>query len=229
MGHYTVLASFPGSIDYGTATTLVDFAIGTATPQVTWSVPQSIVYGTPLSGTQLDARANVSGSYVYDPAAGTILGVGTSQVLTVTFLPADATDFTTVGSGTTITVIQATPVLHVAAAGGAFNGSPFAASVTVTGVVDGNDNTPAATLERVAPTLTYYAGSGSSRMSLGSTPPSAPGTYTVVAAFAGSTDYAATQSAAVGFVIGQAPRRSRWPSSAGSRRSSGSRSRSSRP
>ncbi len=38
-------------------------------------------------------------------------------------------------------------------------------------------------LEGVTPTLTYYAGSGTSGTNLGSTAPSAAGTYTVVARF----------------------------------------------
>ncbi len=51
------------------------------TPTITWANPASIVYGTPLSSTQLDATASVNGttlpgSYAYSPAAGTILARG---------------------------------------------------------------------------------------------------------------------------------------------------------
>ncbi len=42
-------------------------------PVITWPTPKSIIFGTPLSGTQLDATANVAGSFVYSPAAGTVL------------------------------------------------------------------------------------------------------------------------------------------------------------
>jgi hypothetical protein len=38
---------------------------------ITWSAPADIVYGTALSATQLNATANVAGSFVYAPAAGT--------------------------------------------------------------------------------------------------------------------------------------------------------------
>ena len=62
---------------------------------------------------------------------------------------------------------------------------------------------PGASLEGVTPTLTYYAGSGTSGTSLGSTPPTDAGTYTVVASFAGTADYSAVQSAPVAFTIGQ--------------------------
>src|SRR5262249_20418164 len=48
---------------------------------------------------------------------------------------------------------------------------------------------------------TYYEGAGTSGISLGSTPPIDPGTYTVVARFPGSTDYAAVTSAPITFTI----------------------------
>lgn len=39
-----------------------------ATPVVTWANPASNVYGTALGGTQLNATANVAGTFVYAPA-----------------------------------------------------------------------------------------------------------------------------------------------------------------
>ena len=45
-----------------------------ATPTITWFDPADIVYGTALSGTQLDATAAVPGTFIYTPAAGNILG-----------------------------------------------------------------------------------------------------------------------------------------------------------
>ena len=77
---------------------------------------------------------------------------------------------------------------------------PIAATATVTGV--GGTATP--DLEGVTPTLTYYAGSGTSGTDLGSAAPSAAGTYTVVARFPGSADYAAAQSEPATFVIAPA-------------------------
>lgn len=52
-------------------------------------------------------------------------------------------------------------------------------------------------LETVPLTLTYYMGTGTSGTNLGSTAPSTAGTYTVVAAFAGSTDYLAANAQTV--------------------------------
>ena len=81
-----------------------------ATPTITWASPASIVYGTALSAIQLDATANVPGTFAYSLAAGTVLGAG-SQTLSVTFTPTDTTDYKTATAETTIVVAQATPTI----------------------------------------------------------------------------------------------------------------------
>ena len=49
------------------------------TPVLTWTDPFDITYGTALGGTELDAAAYVPGSFVYTPAAGTVLYAGSGQ------------------------------------------------------------------------------------------------------------------------------------------------------
>ena len=89
-------------------------------PTITWAPPASIVYGTVLSGTQLDASASylsngntvsVPGRFVYAQPAGTVLGAGDNQTLSVTFTPTDTTDFMSATGTTTISVAQATPTI----------------------------------------------------------------------------------------------------------------------
>jgi len=55
---------------------------------LTWPNPAPITFGTPLSGTQLNATDNAlgGGTFVYNPAAPTVLPAGTST-LSVTFTP----------------------------------------------------------------------------------------------------------------------------------------------
>ena len=84
-----------------------------AAPTITWANPANIVYGTPLSGTQLDATASVPGTFTYTPAAGTVLGAGNNQSLAVTFTPTDSTDYTGTTGSTTIN-ITVTPLVTVA-------------------------------------------------------------------------------------------------------------------
>ena len=82
-----------------------------ATPVITWSAPANIVYGTALGATQLNATASVPGTFVYTPAAGTVLSAGAAQTLSVTFTPTDAANYTNATKNVAITVIKATPVI----------------------------------------------------------------------------------------------------------------------
>ncbi len=59
---------------------------------ITWPTPAAIPVGTALSGQQLNATANIPATPVYTPPAGTVLSTGT-HTLSVTFTPADTTDY----------------------------------------------------------------------------------------------------------------------------------------
>jgi hypothetical protein len=98
-----------------------------ATPTITWTTPAAITYGTQLSGVQLNAISTMDGTFTYSPAAGTVLGAG-QQTLTVTFVPADTTDYTTATATVTLTVDQATPPITWAAAASITYGTPLSAS-----------------------------------------------------------------------------------------------------
>jgi hypothetical protein len=82
------------STDYSTATATVQLTVNKAAPVISWTAPAAIAYGTALSAAQLDASSTVAGTFVYTPAAGVVLGVGT-QTLSVTFTPTDSTDYST--------------------------------------------------------------------------------------------------------------------------------------
>ena len=96
--------------DYTTATASVTLVVTQATPAITWPTPAAIPYGTALSATQLDASSTVAGTFVYTPAAGTVLGAG-SRTLSVTFTPTDTTDYSTATVSVTLVVTQATPAI----------------------------------------------------------------------------------------------------------------------
>src|SRR4051812_14070946 len=91
--------------NYSPATKTVAINVLKATPTITWSAPADIAYGTALSATQLNATASVAGSFVYDPAVGTVLNAGANQ-LSVTFTPTDAANYTTATATTTINVVK---------------------------------------------------------------------------------------------------------------------------
>jgi hypothetical protein len=73
---------------------------------VTWAAPAAISYGTALGGTELNATANVPGSFAYAPLAGSVLATG-PQTLSVIFTPVDAVDYTTAASSVTLTITAA--------------------------------------------------------------------------------------------------------------------------
>jgi Legume lectin domain/Chitobiase/beta-hexosaminidase C-terminal domain/MBG domain (YGX type)/Right handed beta helix region len=70
------------------------FAATQTTPTITWPTPAGIIYGTPLSSTQLGATLNVAGACSYLPPAGTVLAPGT-QTLTANCSPADTVAYKT--------------------------------------------------------------------------------------------------------------------------------------
>lgn len=94
----------------------ITFTPGTLTisskivPYINWSNPADIVYGTTLSGTQLNALfqstsggTTVPGVCTYSPAATTLLDAGTAT-LSVTCVPTDGTTYETVTKTVSIVV-----------------------------------------------------------------------------------------------------------------------------
>lgn len=77
-------------------------------PLVMWKTPSSIEAGRPLSERELNASASfggksVDGRFVYNPALGATLPVG-SDTLSVTFYPTDSTKYSTQTQTTTLIV-----------------------------------------------------------------------------------------------------------------------------
>ena len=133
-----------------------------APPVVTWSTPAAITYGTALSATQLNATASVAGSFVYTPAAGTVLGAG-SQTLSVTFNPTDATDYSSVTQTVSLLVNKAALTVTASSPTVAFG----SAVPTITPIYSGFQNGDTVAVVATAPTCstTYTPAS-----TVGSTP-----------------------------------------------------------
>lgn len=177
-GSYTVSATFTDPNYSGSATgTLM---IAQATPVLAWSAPAPLLFGTPLSATQLDATASVAGSFAYSPATDTVLGVGANQLLSAQFSPADATNYAPAAITTTVTVNAATASVVLSGLTQVYTGTPIAATVTTV---------PA----NLAVTVTY---NGATNL------PTAAGSYAVVATIA-DPNYSGGASGTL--MIGKAP------------------------
>ncbi|QSV44630.1 MBG domain-containing protein [Geobacter benzoatilyticus] len=161
-GTQTLSASFAPTdgTNYNTATASVSLTVSAKqVPVITWSNPAAITYGTALSATQLDAKADVAGNFTYSPAVGTVLNAGT-QNLSVTFTPTDTTTYATVTKTVTLTVNKSTPVITWATPTAVYVGTALSTTqLNATANVDGTfAYTPAAgTVLDIAGTQTLAA------------------------------------------------------------------------
>jgi hypothetical protein len=135
--------------DYASGVTAtVDLLVNRATPALTWATPAPITYGAPLTGTQLNASANVPGAFSYNLPLGKVLSAGT-QPLSASFTPADSTDYAPAAAYVNLIVNKATPALSWATPapifyGTALSGTQLNAIANVPG--NFNYNFPAGTL-----------------------------------------------------------------------------------
>ncbi|MGE0079122.1 MAG: PKD domain-containing protein [Bacteroidales bacterium] len=110
-GEYPIVASNASGLGLGNySITYVDGKLTVTAkqlPVITWSTPAGIVYGTALSSDQLNATADIPGTFAYSPSIGSVLNAGSSQVLSVTFTPNDQDAYAEVTQSTTINVNKA--------------------------------------------------------------------------------------------------------------------------
>ncbi|TWU48733.1 hypothetical protein Poly51_46350 [Rubripirellula tenax] len=97
----------PDDPNYNAVTSTVMIDVQKATATITWNDPDDILAGTPLSAAQLNATADLAGTFVYTPPLGTILATGLDQTLTAEFTPDDATNYGVTTATVMINVIQA--------------------------------------------------------------------------------------------------------------------------
>ena len=163
----------------------VDFATGLITTVAGNGVAGCSGDDGPANTAQLNMPRNV----VADSAGNLFIAdTGNGRIRKVAF-------------GVPVTVVSSpvAPTVTVSDTGGAYNGRPFPATAQMTGV----SGRPNDSLDGVLPTVTYYVGAGVNGAGSADAP-TAPGTYTVVASFAGSAHYAAAQSDPLTFTIAKA-------------------------
>ena len=104
VGHYPISVNGASDTDYAIQYAGGTLTVGQMPPTLTWPAPQPIASFTALSSAQLDATANVPGTFTYTPSAGTLLAPGT-RTLSVTFTPFDSTDYAPATDTVQITVL----------------------------------------------------------------------------------------------------------------------------
>ncbi len=123
--------------NYTNVSKSVSINVRGATPEINWSNPADIVYGTPLNSTQLNASASVTGNFTYNPVPGTVLSAK-NQTLNVTFTPIDTANYSNVSKNVTIKILQITPEINWSnpadiVYGTPLNSTQLNASASVTG------------------------------------------------------------------------------------------------
>jgi len=105
LGNYQIYASGAEDANYA-----ISFVSGTLTvtsklvPVISWANPLAIIYGVALGPAQLNASADVPGTFSYAPSAGTILNSGNNQPLLVIFTPNDSATYAVVQAAASINV-----------------------------------------------------------------------------------------------------------------------------
>lgn len=134
---------------------LIDFPSQNGAPIITWYNPAAIVYGTPLTATQLDATATVSGVYTYTPGLGAVLPAGTNELLSLTFAPYNSGNL--YSDSVKINVTQEPLTATANSLTMTYGTTPPAFTGTLTGVVN-NDGITASYAVTPTPSSTTAAG-----------------------------------------------------------------------
>jgi hypothetical protein len=107
---------------------------------VTWTNPAPITYGAALGNNQLNATANVPGTFAYTPASGAALNTGTNS-LSVIFTPTDTVDYSSASDSVTVVVSPAPLTVTAANAFSASGAANPAFTGTITGLKNGDNIT----------------------------------------------------------------------------------------
>jgi hypothetical protein len=169
-------------------------------PAIVWATPAPILYGTPLSSTQLDATSPIQGSFSYSPSSGTVLPIG-PNTLSTTFSPTDTIDYTSSKASVTLTVIPATPSVTLASsANPVFTSNPVTYTATLT--------VPAAAPAAPTGTVSFYDGTtllgpGTVTAGIATYTMAAPAAaiHSITAAYSGDSNYTAATSLALPEII----------------------------
>ena len=92
--------------NYEGAEATVTLNVAKAAPTIMWPFLTAIVYGTPLGPEQLNAAADVPGTFSYSYGPTVFLGAGL-RFISVTFTPADAANYSSASATRSLNVNQA--------------------------------------------------------------------------------------------------------------------------
>jgi hypothetical protein len=194
-GGYTVNVSYSGDTNYSATTTSTAIAlqVGQIRPTITWPAASAITYGQTLaSSTLTGGTGSVPGSFAFTTPA-TTPGVG-AATQSVTFTPADSTDYSSVTGTVSVTVNKATPTASVTS-----NSNPALVqnAATFTATVSSQAGTPTGTVTFLDGTTPLGTGTLSGGLAMLTTSALTAGTHSICVIYGGDTNFAAANSGAL--------------------------------
>jgi hypothetical protein len=125
-GSHTLRVDAAETANYKSASKTVDLTVEKANQVLEWATPATIVYGTALSGAQLNASVTTGdGTLTYTPAAGTVLNAG-SHTLQVD--AAETANYKPASKTVTLVVEKADQVIAWSAPANIVYGTPLGAA-----------------------------------------------------------------------------------------------------
>jgi len=141
---------------------------------LTWAAPTAIIYGTALSSVQLNATANVPGTFAYNPPLSSVLNAGAGQTLSVTFTPDDVFVYGPATATVSIDVLHGSLTITAQDQTKVYGAGMSAFTASYSGFVNGDS---ASSLD--APVILNSAGAAGSPV----------GNYAIVASGAADANY----------------------------------------
>jgi len=127
-----------------------------AVPLVIWTNPAPVLYGAALASNQLNAAANVPGSFAYNPTNSRVLNSGTNT-LSVIFTPTDTVDYSSATNTVGLVVSKAPLTVTASNASRLYGAANPVFAGAITGLTNGDNITAAysCTATSNSPASTY--------------------------------------------------------------------------
>jgi hypothetical protein len=214
-GSYTISITYSGDNNYAVPSSAITISlkIGQLTPTITWTpASSSILYGTALGGTRLNASAasggnSVPGTFTYKAtiAGGSPVTVTSASVLpagsytlTATFLPTDTTTYATVTAQVPLTVTQLTAAVNLTSSGSTV---VLTNPLVLTATVSSTATTPTGTVSFLDGTTPLGQGTLSNGVATLSTSSLTAGNHTISAVYSGDANFSAATSGGLAEIV----------------------------
>ena len=142
-------------------------------------------------------RRRIAGSFVYTPAAGTVLSAG-QQTLSVIFTPTDAADYNPASGSVVLAVDQVASAVILATSSHA---SMLQSAITFSSTVSAPAGTPTGTVNFLDGATVLGPGTLSAGVAMFTTSSLAAGSHSITAVYGGGTNYVGATSAALAQLV----------------------------